>query len=289
LSDLVDNPRVRALVEEVAATEPRMQMALDLVQPAVAVAAEIDNDYSFDKPTLQLEYTYVVVEGAGCPEVDGHYNFREMFKGAAWYEKDMPLSRGYQFSIYKCPVEPDRQNWFLSKTAIDKMPGTENDVDFYSASPFDEAQSFPDPNLVWEACDFHGVEPCPSITVRLIDVDGLDTSMESVSQKWVQTTHSHLPISPDLTPLDSPAYALTPEASPARGGHSRRRTVSSDSDAPASTSSVVGDASDNDNLYDNASMDGTDDITFEVNRLGMGTGNGLDHAGRNESAPAWQD
>jgi hypothetical protein len=115
----------------------------------------------------------------------------------------------------------------------------------------------------------------------LMDTDGLDSSMDSESQKWVHTTH--LPVSADITPLDSPAYALTPDTSPARV-HNRRRTVSSDSDAAASTSSVAGDASDNDNLYDNTSLDGTDDITFEVNGLGAGGG-----ADRNGSAPAWQD
>jgi hypothetical protein len=288
LSDLVENTRLRSLVDDLAVSEPRVQMALDLSQPAVAVASEIDNDYSFDKPgVVQLEYMYVVVEGAGSPEVDGHYNFREIFKGAAWYEREpLPQSRGYQYSIYKCPVEPNTQNRFLSKTPIDKKPGTEADVDYYSAAPFDEALGYPDPSLLWETCGDanFGVEPCPTISVHLLDVDGLDTSMDSVSQKWVGT---HLPISPDLTPLDSPAYALTPEASPSRVH--RRRTVSSDSDAPGSTNSVAGDASDNDNLYDNGSLDGTDDITFEINGLGLDTESGLDSDLRNGSAPAWEE
>ena len=288
LSDVVENTRVRALADDLAISEPRVQVQLDLLQPAVAVASEIDNDYSFDstKPGVaQLEYTYVVVEGAGSPEVDGQYNFREIFKGAAWYERDaLPQSHGYQYSIYKCPVEPNTQNWFLSKTLIDKKPGTDADIDYYSAAPFDEAVGYPEPGLLWETCgDANcGVEPCPTISVHVLNEDGLDTSLDSVTQKWVGT---HLPISPDLTPLDSPAF--TPDASPSRVN--RRRTVSTDSDAPGSTSSVAGDASDNDNLYDNGSLDGADDITFEVNGLGLDTGSGLDSDLRNGSAPAWQE
>ena len=260
LSDLADNSKFRSILEELSAAETSVRAVLETLHPAVAVACEADTSYySDDRPTgLQLEYTYLTVEGAGNPEVDGNYSFKEIFKGAGWYEKDadgvLGASSGYQFSVFKCPVEPNSQAWFISKTLIGKKPGTQDDLDYYSANPSDEALSYPEPNLVWEVVDRNfGADPVPTVIPHVIDMDGLDTSLDSATQKWQPTVQ--LPSSPDLTPLGSPAYVGSPGRNIVQT-HSRRRSMSSDSDAPASTNSVTGEASDNENLY--GSVDGID-------------------------------
>lgn len=75
----------------------------------------------------------IVVEGADVPELDGEYTFVDVMKDAGRYRRHGTLN-GTQvdFHIYRCQMQHEYLNWFISATEVGRLPGTSADRDFYS-------------------------------------------------------------------------------------------------------------------------------------------------------------
>ena len=76
----------------------------------------------------------ILVENAGVPEVNGIYNFVQIFNESGFYGRTGTFqNKPVNYTLYKCSVQGGNYQWFLSITPAGSMPGTTQDVDFYSA------------------------------------------------------------------------------------------------------------------------------------------------------------
>jgi hypothetical protein len=82
----------------------------------------------------EVRETTVRVSGAGVPEVNGDYTFRDVRHNAGFYV--LPTVYHGQdviFTLYKCSLKNGGFQWFISITPPGKEPGTADDIDFYYA------------------------------------------------------------------------------------------------------------------------------------------------------------
>ncbi len=88
--------------------------------------------------------TVVQVNGAGSVEVNGDYVFCSIKSGAGSYKRlGEYLGREVTFYLYKCNVQNNGSQWFISITPEGMEPGTKHDTDFYYALPKSSVELLP--------------------------------------------------------------------------------------------------------------------------------------------------
>lgn len=115
----------------------------------------------------------VRVSGAGVPEVNGDYTYRDIRNSAGYYV--MPATyHGHDvtFTLYKCTLKNGGFQWFISITPHGKDPGTSEDIDFYYSlaktqdkmPPVNWIRMNPDPNR-------YSRDPAPTVQFIRPDQD----------------------------------------------------------------------------------------------------------------------
>lgn len=80
----------------------------------------------------KLKRTYVKVQDAGVPEVNGIYKFVNIMYDSGYYAREGQYQgKSVKFTIYRCNVSSGHFQWFISITPDNCNPGTTSDIDFY--------------------------------------------------------------------------------------------------------------------------------------------------------------
>ena len=107
----------------------------------------------------------VVVEGAGNPAVNGVYSRDGYFERACKYSRTGDYKgQNMLFSLFQCNVSNNTKHWYISIVPANGQPGTNTDVDFYSA-PVTEACTELPPLTGWTKSN-EGEDPPPKLTFR---------------------------------------------------------------------------------------------------------------------------
>lgn len=117
-----------------------------------------------------IKETIVVVSGAGVPEVNGEYHFREFgaYGAGSYYRVGTYMGKPAYFTIYKWKMKNRDFHWFISKTPEGKNPGTAEDIDFYSVLFDDRLREPYLPPKKWDLRnnDQHSKPPTPTVLMK---------------------------------------------------------------------------------------------------------------------------
>lgn len=129
----------------------------------------------------------IIVTDAGVPEVDGQYQFVRMHNNAGMFEKPPVLYRSkiVTFTMYRCRLVNKNHAWYISYTVDGSLPGTQNDVDFYTAPALHqegcpETNDLLPPLTSWSVCAGGGNAPSPNITIIDGDIRDVDSDRSMV-------------------------------------------------------------------------------------------------------------
>jgi hypothetical protein len=140
----------------------------------------------------ELMASVVKVDSAGSFATNGEYIFKEILDDAGWfYRLGVYDGKQVMFSLYRCKMNNDKHQWFISAHKDGSRPGTQLDVDFYSAdSMYDNSSvlQYNDrlpPRDGWRPCG-NNPEPPPQLTILsdsevYIDADDTDSCRDDVS------------------------------------------------------------------------------------------------------------
>jgi hypothetical protein len=120
-----------------------------------------DTNYALlDRPT------YIEVEGAGNPVVNGIYVQEGILEGARRYVRNGVLwnNSRHQFNIFLCNVSNNEKYWYISIVPNGGNPGTSLDIDFYTA-PSTESSMTVAATLDWTKTG-EGRDPAPQVIHR---------------------------------------------------------------------------------------------------------------------------
>lgn len=127
-----------------------------------------------------IRSSVIVVDGAGVPEINGTYRFKDIRCNAGYYSRVGQFEgKSANFTLYKCSLKSGGFQWFLSITPEGASPGTTNDIDFYFAasSPQDRL-----PSQFWSRMQPSSVSKDPPPRVQCVrDDDDDDTASAATS------------------------------------------------------------------------------------------------------------
>ena len=125
---------------------------------------EDDEDSRFEEmETLSESPAQLVVEGAGHPDVNGVYARDGYFERACKYSKRGKYNGNESlFSLFQCNVSNNTKHWYISIVPPKGLPGTNADLDFYSAPVNENCTELP-PRSGWTKAN-EGADPPPTIT-----------------------------------------------------------------------------------------------------------------------------
>jgi hypothetical protein len=110
----------------------------------------------------------VIVQGAGADVINGVYVKDGIHEGAGLYVKK-GIWKGSEetFTLFRCHVGNNTQLWYISIAPVGAQPGTNADIDFYSAPVSTQFADYP-PEQGWTKAS-EGTTPPP--VVRVVDDD----------------------------------------------------------------------------------------------------------------------
>jgi len=112
----------------------------------------------------------ILVEGAGLEAINGTYVRDGDFDGAGKYTKKGILNGAQEdISLFRCNVNNNTKHWYLSIVPNGVQPGTNTDIDFYSAPVNDQMPEFP-PSTDWTKAS-EGMIPAPSVTIKVDELE----------------------------------------------------------------------------------------------------------------------
>ena len=104
----------------------------------------------------------ILVRRSGNPEVNGIYRRDGLFQGIAMYTRRGSYNgENCLFSMFQCLVGSNIKRWFISVIPPNGRPGTNKDIDFFSALVTDECRVIP-PTTGWRRSS-DGENPPPSL------------------------------------------------------------------------------------------------------------------------------
>jgi hypothetical protein len=132
-----------------------------------------------------LSQKVAIVSGAGIPQINGQYHFSRIHRDSAIFIKPPTMFKNERanFNLYRCKMSTENYCWFISHVHEGKDPGTQSDIDYYSApSPYNER--YKDTNDVlppvtgWMVVGNHPSNQYNSPpTVRIVDRMAVDGAM----------------------------------------------------------------------------------------------------------------
>lgn len=147
-----------------------------------------DEDSGFDYNTDPLyKGERILVDQAGLQELNGVYEQAGNFEQAGRYEfKNTWNGKETTFTLFRCNVSNNTKHWFISIVPKDVQPGTNKDVDFYSAPVTEDDQGLP-PKEGWTKAA-EGLLPPPS--VHIVRDDGqMWQDTEEPSEQGQRSNH----------------------------------------------------------------------------------------------------
>jgi ubiquitin carboxyl-terminal hydrolase 9/24 len=107
----------------------------------------------------------VIVSGAGNPAVNGQYTKDGYFERAFKFSRVGEYNgKSAVFALFQCNVSNNTKHWYISVIPSKGLPGTNEDVDFYSAPVTTESQEIP-PFTGWIKSS-KGQDPPPIISFK---------------------------------------------------------------------------------------------------------------------------
>lgn len=114
----------------------------------------------------------VIVHGAGLDVINGVYVRNGFFDSVGKYVKKGTW-KGVEetFSLFRCNVSNNTQHWYISIVPVGVQPGTNTDIDFYSAPVSHQNPEHP-PAQGWNSAN-EGVSPAPMVQIEeAVDAGG---------------------------------------------------------------------------------------------------------------------
>lgn len=105
---------------------------------------------------------FATISGAGLAEANGLYQrTKEICDGLPIYRmQGLWRGRPCNYCLFRCRLSNGKKQWFISYVPRGVKPGTQKDVDFYSADPVGH-YDFP-PEVGWNRCS-EGLDPAPTL------------------------------------------------------------------------------------------------------------------------------
>jgi hypothetical protein len=116
-----------------------------------------------DRMMEDPEEEFVTISGAGFPETNGLYQRTvEICDGLPVYRRQGTWrGRPCSYCLFRCRLSNGEKKWYISYVPQGVKPGTNKDVDFYSADPTSISDDFP-PASGWGKVN-EGVDPAPTL------------------------------------------------------------------------------------------------------------------------------
>jgi hypothetical protein len=126
--------------------------------------SEEDEDSRYDPAVSSpVSFDIVTATGAGLGDVNGAYNLHGSHDGVKKFRKISRIQgREEVFTLYRCKLSDGMKRWFISIVPVDIAPGTNKDVDFYSAPATGDIDEMP-PTDRW-FLQHHGRAPPPKLS-----------------------------------------------------------------------------------------------------------------------------
>ena len=107
----------------------------------------------------------IVISGAGLDAINGIYYRDGEFDGVGKYTRK-GIWKGMEetFSLFRCNVSNNTSHWYISIVPVGVQPGTNTDIDFYSAPVNPQTPNLP-PIHGWTKAN-EGIPPSPVVEVR---------------------------------------------------------------------------------------------------------------------------
>ena len=143
--------------------------------------SEEEDDDSRYEQVDNLNAGKVIARGAGVPAVNGVYIYSDSCDGVGKYMKEGTWKGQKQvFSLFRCQLSDHTRRWYISIVPKSHVPGTNKDIDFYSAPAVNNERETPPEQ--WQAAK-EGIEPPPNCIWKLyLDEDEED---ESGGRDWM--------------------------------------------------------------------------------------------------------
>lgn len=125
---------------------------------------ESDDSWSDDIFTKHHYHgpSQIVVRGAGHSAVNGVYLRDGAFEGASKFSREGEYDgKPCKFSVFRCQVTDNKKHWFISIVPLGCIPGTHEDIDFYSAPVTKTCRKLP-PLSGWRRSN-EGHYPAPMV------------------------------------------------------------------------------------------------------------------------------
>lgn len=104
----------------------------------------------------------ILVHGAGTPDVNGIYSRDGLFQGVCIYNRPGKYNgESCLYSMFQCLVGSKTKRWFISVIPKSGRPGTNQDIDFFSALVTDDCIASP-PKRGWRKSS-DGADPPPTL------------------------------------------------------------------------------------------------------------------------------
>ena len=134
---------------------------------------EEDDDSRYGLPYEHDNYMNegrVIVSGAGIAAVNGMYTRNGSFDNVAkYYKTGVWKDREEVFSLFRCRLSDQTRRWYISIVPSNIQPGTNKDIDFYSAPALNDHCEYP-PEKTWTTSKSEGMDPPPVLTWKKTDV-----------------------------------------------------------------------------------------------------------------------
>jgi len=122
-----------------------------------------DDDSRFDQDS-SLDGGRIIVEGAGVAAVNGVYTRDGSLDKAGKYRNTgVWKNREVVFSLFRCKLSDGTRRWYISIVPKNIQPGTNKDIDFYSAPTENELSDDAPPENRWTTAKGEGVDPPPLV------------------------------------------------------------------------------------------------------------------------------
>ena len=132
---------------------------------------EEDDDSRMIEDNPKTTNEKVIVANAGLGLVNGVYRRDGNFESAGKYARHGKWKGSAEvFSLFLCNVSNNTKHWYISIVPAGVQPGTNADIDFYSAPMSHERPDFP-PTHGWTKAQ-EGVHPPPTITITEDEQEG---------------------------------------------------------------------------------------------------------------------
>jgi len=135
-----------------------------------------DDSRGYPMPYDQVDYvngTKVIVSGAGVKAINGIYTRSGSFDGVAKYQKNgIWKDKEETFSLFRCKLSDQSKRWYISIVPKNIQPGTNKDLDFYSAQGRNEFSEYPPEK--WMTAMGEGIDPPPTLTWKRDVVPDVD-------------------------------------------------------------------------------------------------------------------